>query len=175
MSNTVLVAEDLSLSAEGAVIDQGISDEEKLEEIVKSVVSNYQGTSYKFEISEQYRNMKEVIKDVPFVTDYAIEAMESQSEKNIHITVLPDKNPQFLRLIVEDSGEGIKESILANIFEPYVTEKSKGSGLGLAIVKKIIEEHGGKINAENIYINDMISGSRFMLSLPLVQNQMVHN
>ena len=30
---------------------------------------------YEFMVTEQYRNMKEIIKDVPFVTDYAIEAM----------------------------------------------------------------------------------------------------
>lgn len=49
--------------------------ETRLEEIVKSVVDKYPGTSYQFEIFEQYRNMKEILKDVPFVTDYAEEAM----------------------------------------------------------------------------------------------------
>ena len=34
-------------------------------------------------------------------------------------------------------------------FEPYVTSKPKGTGLGLAIVKKLVEEHGGQINARN--------------------------
>ncbi|MBF0264808.1 MAG: HAMP domain-containing protein [Gammaproteobacteria bacterium] len=100
----------------------------------------------------------------------SIEAMENDDNKQILITILPDQNSQFLRIMLEDNGEGIKENIIANIFEPYVTEKSKGSGLGLAIVRKIIEEHGGQINAENIYKNDMITGSRFILSLPLVKN-----
>jgi tripeptide aminopeptidase len=52
--------------------------EDKLESIVKSVVSKYEakGVTYEFKVTEQYRNMKEVIKDVPFVTDYAIEAMK---------------------------------------------------------------------------------------------------
>ena len=43
----------------------------------------------------------------------------------------------------------MKES-LAQIFDPYVTSKSKGTGLGLAIVKKLVEEHMGSIEAENI-------------------------
>jgi len=63
---------------------------------------------------------------------------------------------------------GIKEILLSNIFDPYVTEKSKGSGLGLAIVKKIVEEHGGTIYAENITKDDIISGSRFVISLPIM-------
>ena len=50
--------------------------EEQLEQIVKEVVSPYNGCSYKFEVTEQYRNMKEIIKEVPFVTEYAIEAMK---------------------------------------------------------------------------------------------------
>jgi tripeptide aminopeptidase len=51
--------------------------EEKLEGIVKEIVSQYAGCSYEYEVTEQYRNMKEVIKDVPFVTEYAIQAMKA--------------------------------------------------------------------------------------------------
>ena len=39
--------------------------------------------------------------------------------------------------------------IVHQAFEPYVTSKPKGTGLGLAIVKKLVEEHGGQINARN--------------------------
>ncbi len=50
---------------------------------------------------------------------------------------------------VEDRGDGISENLLANLFEPYVTSKTKGTGLGLAIVKKIVEEHGGLVTLTN--------------------------
>lgn len=50
--------------------------EERLEGIVKSVVDQYEGVTYEFEVQEQYRNMKEILKEVPFVSDYAISAME---------------------------------------------------------------------------------------------------
>jgi len=55
-----------------------------------------------------------------------------------------------IELRIEDRGPGIEEELLARIFEPYVTSKTKGTGLGLAIVKKIIEEHSGMVWLENI-------------------------
>lgn len=50
--------------------------ENRLESILKMVMEQYNGAHYEFEITEQYRNMKEVLRSVPFVTDYAIQAME---------------------------------------------------------------------------------------------------
>ena len=49
--------------------------EDRLKDVLTTTLSTYPELKYEFEIKEQYRNMKEVIKNVPFVTDYAIEAM----------------------------------------------------------------------------------------------------
>ncbi len=51
--------------------------EQRLEELVKLTVNKYPGVTYSFEVKEQYRNMKEVLKDVPFVSQYAIDAMNN--------------------------------------------------------------------------------------------------
>ena len=58
--------------------------EERLKGIVEKVIADYPGSRFDFEVTEQYRNMKEVIKEVPFVTDYAIEAMKKAGIKPIH-------------------------------------------------------------------------------------------
>lgn len=50
--------------------------ENRLEAILKIVMEQYNGAHYEFEVTEQYRNMKEVLRSVPFVTDYAIQAMQ---------------------------------------------------------------------------------------------------
>jgi nitrogen fixation/metabolism regulation signal transduction histidine kinase len=50
---------------------------------------------------------------------------------------------------VSDNGHGFQKEMLARVFDPYVTSKSRGTGLGLAIVKKIAEEHGGSVEADN--------------------------
>jgi len=64
---------------------------------------------------------------------------------------------------VSDNGCGIPEQVLARVFEPYMTTKTKGTGLGLPIVKKIIEEHGGKITIAN----KISGGTQVNVSLPL--------
>ncbi len=55
-----------------------------------------------------------------------------------------------VRLVIRDNGGGFPEHLMPRLFEPYVTTKPKGTGLGLAIVKKIVEEHNGEMQIENL-------------------------
>jgi nitrogen fixation/metabolism regulation signal transduction histidine kinase len=68
-----------------------------------------------------------------------------------------------LDLLVSDNGPGFQHEIIGQVFDPYVTSKPKGTGLGLAIVKKIVEEHGGRIEADNA----QGGGARVRILLPL--------
>lgn len=47
-----------------------------LENLAQMVVDSHPGTTYSMVLTEQYRNMKEILKDCPFVTDYVVQAME---------------------------------------------------------------------------------------------------
>ncbi|MFC1850063.1 ATP-binding protein [candidate division CSSED10-310 bacterium] len=75
----------------------------------------------------------------------------------------------YLELMIKDTGQGIKEEIMAKIFDPYFTTKtgSSGSGLGLAIVHSIVKNHGGAIRVTSI----PGSGSSFMVSLPEIKDK----
>lgn len=71
---------------------------------------------------------------------------------------------KFIRIEIEDNGQGIAEKDVTNIFDRfYRTDASRnsskgGTGLGLAIAKKIIEDHGGRIWASSKeYVGTTIS------------------
>jgi signal transduction histidine kinase len=66
---------------------------------------------------------------------------------------------------VRDSGAGIHPEILPRLFTKFTTKSDKGTGLGLFISKSIIEDHGGKIWAENN--SDGKKGATFTFSLPI--------
>lgn len=70
--------------------------------------------------------------------------------------------PHFARIEIEDTGEGIPESLLDKIFEPFLTTRSDGTGLGLAIVRRIIEAHRGRISVES----HEGKGTRFTILIP---------
>ena len=65
-----------------------------------------------------------------------------------------------------DNGAGFQRELLGRVFDPYVTSKPKGTGLGLAIVKKIVEEHGGRIDADN----RPQGGARVRVVLPVMDS-----
>ena len=75
----------------------------------------------------------------------AVEAMPEGGR----LTVRCDRNEQTLRLEIEDTGQGISEEAVKNIFEPFYTTKEQGLGLGMPYAKKIIEQHGGTITCDS--------------------------
>jgi nitrogen fixation/metabolism regulation signal transduction histidine kinase len=83
------------------------------------------------------------------------------------ILVRTEISTDGVKFSVSDNGRGFPEQVKARAFEPYVTTKSKGTGLGLPIVKKIIEEHNGSIQIENI----RPSGAKISIILPVASSQ----
>lgn len=95
----------------------------------------------------------------------SMEATEGVDDARVEIEtrVTEIAGKPFAEIRVADNGPGINADALENLFDPYVTTKSKGTGLGLAIVKKLVEEHGGSVSAEN----RESGGARIIVRLPI--------
>jgi signal transduction histidine kinase/ABC-type uncharacterized transport system substrate-binding protein len=65
----------------------------------------------------------------------------------IYITVTLDG--EYVTVSVRDFGHGIDDSVKDKLFKPFITSRKEGTGVGLAISRFIIEDHQGKIWAEN--------------------------
>lgn len=96
----------------------------------------------------------------------ALQAMPEGGRLNI---VARQESPDFLRLDIEDTGQGIPQEYLPHIFEPFFTTKGvgQGSGLGLAVSYSLIQLHGGRIEVKST----LGQGSVFSVYLPVADLQ----
>jgi len=76
----------------------------------------------------------------------AVEALPSGGSLEITLSRSHRDGEDQALVIFEDTGVGIEEGDLRQLFEPFFTRKKAGTGLGLAIAAKIVEEHGGRID-----------------------------
>ena len=95
----------------------------------------------------------------------AVEALEGQADGAITVAtrLILRNGEEVAELVVEDNGPGFQRELIGQVFDPYVTTKPRGTGLGLAIVRKIVEEHGGHVEADN----RPEGGARVRIELPL--------
>jgi C4-dicarboxylate-specific signal transduction histidine kinase len=80
-----------------------------------------------------------------------------------HIALTTTIEDTTVQLVVSDSGMGIPEDQLQQVFEPFVTFRDHGLGLGLAISRSIVSAHRGSIRAEN----NADGGATFRCFLPI--------
>src|SRR5438094_2344303 len=75
----------------------------------------------------------------------AIQAMRNAG--SIHVRARSENDKIIIEL--EDTGPGINDYVLPRLFDPLFTTKQTGTGLGLVSCKRIVEKHGGTIEAKN--------------------------
>ncbi|HTQ02736.1 MAG TPA: ATP-binding protein [Polyangiaceae bacterium] len=94
----------------------------------------------------------------------AIEALAASADDDPRIDVRlerDDEAPGGVRLEVSDNGPGLREDIVAQLFEPFHSGKPSGVGIGLALSQRIARAHGGKLA-----LVPSRKGALFVLTLP---------
>lgn len=74
----------------------------------------------------------------------AVEAMDEEGQ--LTIRAHPSQDGRSVELDIIDTGNGISEKELQNVFRPFFTTKAKGLGVGLTLARKIVERFGGEIS-----------------------------
>ena len=95
----------------------------------------------------------------------AIQSMESGGLLSVESMIRKEDDAVYAVVVVNDTGAGIPEDLMKNIFDPFYTTKIHGLGLGLSLTRRIVESHGGEItvdSAEGI-------GSTFTINLPALK------
>jgi signal transduction histidine kinase len=83
------------------------------------------------------------------IVQNALQHSASGSTVGIESWRVAASDGERMQCTVVDSGPGIASEDLPRIFEPFFTRRRGGTGLGLSIVQRIVEEHGGLIDAGN--------------------------
>ena len=119
----------------------------------------------------------EVVKDEPLpelefdsgqihqvLLNLLLNAVQACSEGgSVSVEFASDENT--VTVSVSDTGKGIAPAVLPNIFRPFFTTKGDGTGLGLSLARRIVEDHGGRLEATS----ELGKGSCFTLTLPKIR------
>jgi len=97
----------------------------------------------------------------------ASQSMEKINVSNKVITISNSIHNSDMIVSVKDKGAGIDEVEKEKLFKPFITSKKDGTGIGLVICHSIIEDHNGKIWAENM----PDGGAKFSFSLKILKNE----
>ena len=106
---------------------------------------------YHSDLPEMLMDRKKIEQVMLNLISNARGAMEGKEKKVLRVSTDWEDHHDHVRIIVADTGHGIKSEHMLKIFSPFFTtkEQGKGTGLGLSISYGIVKDHGGKIWAKN--------------------------
>ncbi|OAG28507.1 sensor histidine kinase [Thermodesulfatator autotrophicus] len=133
------------------VVRQVVDINSLVKEVTQMAINQFKARKQKLLVELTEKNLKvsadpEKIKQVLWnILNNAWEATPEGGEVWVH-TELTDKGAE---IIVEDTGPGIPEDKVKDLFRPFYSTKPGGTGLGLAVSRQIILFHGGELLLEN--------------------------
>jgi signal transduction histidine kinase len=109
--------------------------------------------------------LQQVIVNLTINAIQAVAPLARQSRKIVVSAAAAD--PGMARCAIEDAGNGIEAGHMDRLFSSFFTTKAGGMGMGLSISRSIIEDHGGRIVADN---DSILGGARFWFTLPIASD-----
>lgn len=100
----------------------------------------------------------------------AMEAMKESEARELVVRIMQGEGDEAV-VEVSDTGSGVPDDVVAQLFQPFVTTKPGGMGIGLSISKRIIEAHGGEL----IMQRNEKGGATFRFTLPAGKEQEPEN
>ncbi len=110
-------------------------------------------TAHKFSLEQVFKNL--ILN--------AIDSMDSRPEKQLKVKAEIDEASSSITIDIHDTGCGIPEKFVDQIFNQHFTTKENGTGLGLLVVKDIVERHKGKVEVRS----KAGEGTTFKVILPI--------
>lgn len=96
----------------------------------------------------------------------AIEAFGESADGRIDVVIAPDDSGGT-EVALQDNGPGLAEEVKGQLFQSFVTSKATGMGVGLSICRSIVEDHGGRLTAEE----NETGGMTFRFTLPALREK----
>jgi PAS domain S-box-containing protein len=90
--------------------------------------------------------------------------------RHIELRVVPRHTPEdggTIEFSVTDMGPGLKNEVIARLYEAFFSTKAEGLGIGLSLCRTIVESHRGRMRAQNLYNAEQVVGCRFSFTLPV--------
>jgi len=97
-----------------------------------------------------------------------IEAMQQVRDRPRRLAIRTGRSNGDVLVAVSDSGIGLDPRTMSRLFDPFFTTKLDGMGLGLSISRRVVEDHGGRLWAEQ----NPEKGATFTVTLPPADDRM---
>ena len=104
------------------------------------------------------------------------------ARRKIELRVIPRHTPEeggVIEFSVTDMGPGLRDEVIARLYEAFFSTKADGLGIGLSLCRSIVESHRGRMRAQNLYNGTVAVGCRFSFTLPVEtprsESQPLHN
>ncbi len=145
-----ILKEILGFAKSTEPIKSGLNINELIADIVDFITPEIQkkGNNITSDISESPIT---AVFDPERIKEAILNIITNANQATDHGTITVRTSQEDKKIVIEisDTGCGIRQEDIKNIFNPFFTTKPQGTGIGLAVTHKIIQEHHGRIKVES--------------------------